>query len=79
LAIPYFAVELKGYGQRKIDVVKELRAITGLPLKKIKERFEAVPVSVKHCESLKEADMIKSRLEDRGAKANVNLYDSYFI
>jgi len=77
LAIPYFAVELKGYGQRKIDVVQELRAITGLPLKKIKERFEAVPVSVKHCESLREADMIKSRLEGRGAEANVNLYDSY--
>ena len=60
VATPDFNVKLKGYGQRKIDVLKEIRAITGLPLKKIKERFEAVPVSLTNCHSLKESAMIKS-------------------
>ena len=48
-------------------------ATTGLPREIIKKKFEAVPVLLTTRGSLKEADMIKSGLEGRGAKVNVDV------
>ena len=66
-------MELEGYDPRKLDVVKEIMATTGLPRERIKKELEAVPVLLTTRGSLKEADMIKSRLEGRGAKVNVDV------
>jgi ribosomal protein L7/L12 len=72
---PCFNVELEGYGPRKLAVMKEVMAITSMPRERIKKKLDAVPVSLMTCQSMKEAEMIKSRLEGRGAKVNVALGD----
>ena len=58
-------------GANKINVIKEVRAITGLGLKEAKDLVEAAPKAVKEGISKGEADDIKKKLEDAGAKVDV--------
>ncbi len=62
-----FDVVLTGFGERKINVIKEVRAITGLGLKEAKDLVEGVPKPVKEGAAKDEADEIKSKLEEAGA------------
>ena len=62
-----FTVILKAAGDKKINVIKEVRAITGLGLKEAKELVEAGDKSVKEDISKDEAEEIKKKLEDAGA------------
>ena len=62
-----FDVVLTGFGEKKINVIKEVRAITGLGLKEAKDLVEGVPKPVKEGATKDEADEIKSKLEEAGA------------
>ena len=62
-----FDVVLTGLGEKKINVIKEVRAITGLGLKEAKDLVEGVPKPVKEGAAKDEADEIKSKLEEAGA------------
>ena len=66
-----FAVILKSGGDKKINVIKEVRAITGLGLKEAKDLVEAAPKEVKADVSKDEAEKIKKQLEDAGAKVEL--------
>lgn len=66
-----FDVILAEAGPNKINVIKEVRAITGLGLKEAKDLVEAAPKAVKEAISKGEAEDIKKKLEDAGAKVNV--------
>ncbi|MGO4569920.1 50S ribosomal protein L7/L12 [Rhizobium sp. 2YAF20] len=66
-----FDVILSDVGANKINVIKEVRAITGLGLKEAKDLVEAAPKAVKEGVSKAEAADIKKKLEDAGAKADV--------
>ena len=66
-----FDVILAEAGANKINVIKEVRAITGLGLKEAKDLVEAAPKAVKEGISKGEADDIKKKLEDAGAKVDV--------
>ena len=66
-----FDVILAEAGANKINVIKEVRAITGLGLKEAKDLVEAAPKAVKEAISKGEADDIKKKLEDAGAKVEV--------
>ena len=66
-----FDVILADVGANKINVIKEVRAITGLGLKEAKDLVEAAPKAVKEGVSKGEADDIKKKLEDAGAKVDV--------
>src|SRR6201997_5375055 len=66
-----FTVILAAIGAKKIEVIKEVRAMTGLGLKEAKDLVEAAPKSVKEGVSKAEAADIKKKLEDAGAKADV--------
>jgi large subunit ribosomal protein L7/L12 len=66
-----FDVILSDIGANKINVIKEVRAITGLGLKEAKDLVEAAPKAVKEGVSKAEAADIKKKLEDAGAKAEV--------
>jgi large subunit ribosomal protein L7/L12 len=66
-----FDVILSDIGANKINVIKEVRAITGLGLKEAKDLVEAAPKAVKEGVSKAEAADIKKKLEDAGAKADV--------
>ena len=66
-----FDVILTDAGANKINVIKEVRAITGLGLKEAKDLVEAAPKAVKDGVSKAEAADIKKKLEDAGAKADV--------
>ena len=66
-----FDVVLADVGANKINVIKEVRAITGLGLKEAKDLVEAAPKAVKEGISKGEADDIKKKLEDAGAKVDV--------
>ncbi|EJL55757.1 MULTISPECIES: 50S ribosomal protein L7/L12 [Rhizobium] len=66
-----FDVILADAGANKINVIKEVRAITGLGLKEAKDLVEAAPKAVKEGVSKAEAADIKKKLEDAGAKADV--------
>ena len=63
-----FDVILKSAGDKKINVIKEVRAITGLGLKEAKELVEAGGKAVKEGVSKDEAEEIKKKLEEAGAK-----------
>ena len=60
-------VILAAFGEKKINVIKEVRAITQLGLKEAKELVEGAPKSVKEGVSKEEAEEIKKKLEDAGA------------
>jgi large subunit ribosomal protein L7/L12 len=62
-----FTVVLTGIGDKKIQVIKEVRAITGLGLKEAKELVEKAPTEVKEGLSKEEAEQIKAKLEEVGA------------
>ena len=66
-----FDVILNGFGSSKINVIKEVRAITGLGLKEAKVLVDSSPVPVKEGASKEEADEIKTRLEAAGAEIEV--------
>ncbi len=62
-----FSVILAGAGEKKIQVIKEVRAITGLGLKEAKDLVDGAPKPVKEGVSKAEADEIKKKLVDAGA------------
>ncbi|MFM9974381.1 MAG: 50S ribosomal protein L7/L12 [Beijerinckiaceae bacterium] len=66
-----FNVELTAIGDKKIEVIKEVRAITGLGLKEAKDLVEAAPKMVKEAVSKDEAEKLKKALEAAGAKVTV--------
>ena len=66
-----FNVVLAEAGANKINVIKEVRAITGLGLKEAKDLVESAPKPVKEGVSKEEADKIKKLLEGAGAKVEV--------
>jgi large subunit ribosomal protein L7/L12 len=66
-----FTVILKAGGDKKINVIKEVRAITGLGLKEAKDLVEGAPKPVKEAVSKAEAADLKKKLEDAGAKVDV--------
>ncbi|MBA8882115.1 50S ribosomal protein L7/L12 [Phyllobacterium myrsinacearum] len=66
-----FDVVLTEAGANKINVIKEVRAITGLGLKEAKDLVEAAPKAVKEAATKDEADKIKAQLEAAGAKVEL--------
>ena len=66
-----FTVVLAAAGEKKIEVIKEVRAITGLGLKAAKDLVEGAPKPVKESVSKEEADKIKAQLEKAGAKVEL--------
>src|SRR3981189_3051549 len=63
-----FTVMLTAAGDKKIEVIKEVRAITGLGLKEAKDLVEGAPKAVKEGVNKEEADKMKATLEKAGAK-----------
>ena len=63
-----FTVELKDAGANKINVIKVVREVTGLGLKEAKDLVEGAPKAVKEGVSKAEAEELKKKLEDAGAK-----------
>ncbi|MEK9679076.1 MAG: 50S ribosomal protein L7/L12 [Rhodospirillaceae bacterium] len=66
-----FDVVLTAAGDKKINVIKEVRAITGLGLKEAKDMVEGAPQTVKEGASKEEADEIKAKLEEAGASVEL--------
>ena len=66
-----FDVVLTAAGASKINVIKEVRAITGLGLKEAKDLVESAPKAVKEGVAKDEADEIKGKLEEAGATVEV--------
>ena len=66
-----FDVILASFGDNKIGVIKEVRAITGLGLKEAKDLVEGAPKALKEGVAKDEADKIKEQLEKAGAKVEV--------
>lgn len=67
-----FTVVLEAAGDKKINVIKEIRGITGLGLKEAKDLVEGAPKVVKENVSKDEADKIKKLLEENGATVKVS-------
>ena len=66
-----FTVVLAGAGEKKIEVIKEVRALTGLGLKEAKDLVEGAPKPVKEGVNKEEADKLKAQLEKAGAKVEL--------
>ena len=66
-----FTVILSAIGDKKIEVIKEVRAITGLGLKEAKDLVEAAPKAIKESVSKDEANKIKEQIEKVGAKVEI--------
>ncbi len=66
-----FDVILKSFGSQKIQVIKVVRAVTGLGLKEAKDLVEGVPKPVKEAVPKQEAEDIKAKLEEVGAEVEV--------
>ena len=66
-----FDVILTGFGDKKLNVIKAVREITGLGLKEAKDMVEGCPKAVKEGVSKDEADKIKATLEEAGATVEV--------
>ena len=66
-----FDVILTSFGEKKINVIKEVRAITGLGLKEAKDLVEGAPKPVKEGTSKNEAEEIKKKLEEVGASVEL--------
>jgi len=62
-----FDIILKSFGEKKINVIKEVRAITTLGLKEAKDLVESAPTEIKEGVKKDEAEEIKKKLEDAGA------------
>jgi large subunit ribosomal protein L7/L12 len=66
-----FTVVLTAAGEKKIEVIKEVRALTGLGLKEAKDLVEGAPKPVKEGVSKDEAEKVKAQLEKAGAKVEL--------
>lgn len=66
-----FNVIMTSFGDNKVNVIKVIRAVTGLGLKEAKDMVESVPATVKEAISKDEAAAIKKQLEEAGAKVEV--------
>lgn len=66
-----FDVVLTAHGDKKIQVIKEVRAITGLGLKEAKDLVEGVPKAVKEGVAKDEAEKLKAQLEEAGAQVEI--------
>lgn len=66
-----FSVVMTSFGDNKINVIKAIRAITGLGLKEAKDMVEGAPVNVKEGVNKEEADQVKAQLEEAGATIEV--------
>jgi large subunit ribosomal protein L7/L12 len=66
-----FTVVLASAGEKKIEVIKEVRALTGLGLKEAKDLVEGAPKTIKEGAAKDEADKIKATLEKVGAKVEL--------
>src|SRR4030088_3187063 len=66
-----FTVMLIAAGDKKIEVIKEVRALTGLGLKEAKDLVEAAPKAVKEGVNKDEAEKVKAQLEKAGAKVEL--------
>lgn len=66
-----FDVILTAAGDKKINVIKEVRAVTGLGLKEAKDLVEAAPKAVKEKTTKEDADKIKAQLEEAGATVEI--------
>jgi large subunit ribosomal protein L7/L12 len=66
-----FTVVLAAAGDKKIEVIKEVRTITGLGLKEAKDLVESAPKPVKEGASKEEAEKLKAQLEKAGAKVEL--------
>ena len=66
-----FTVILDSFGENKVGVIKVVREVTGLGLKEAKDLVEAVPGTIKEGLSKKEAEDLKKKLEEAGAKVNL--------
>ncbi len=66
-----FDVILTSMGEKKINVIKEVRGITGLGLKEAKEAVESAPKAIKEGVSKEEAEEVKKKLEEAGASAEL--------
>ena len=62
-----FDVVLASFGEKKVGVIKAVRAITGLGLKEAKDMVESAPTTVKEAASKTEAEELKKQLEEAGA------------
>ena len=66
-----FTVVLKAFGEKKVEVIKAVRAITGLGLKEAKDLVEGAPQTVKEAVSKADAEKMKKDLEAAGASVEV--------
>ncbi len=66
-----FTVILTAFGDKKINVIKEVRAVTSLGLKEAKDLVEAAPKPVKEGVSKQEAEKVKTQLESAGASVEI--------
>ena len=66
-----FDVVLTSAGDKKINVIKVVRAITGLGLKEAKEKVDGAPSIIKEAASKEDAESIKAQLEEAGAKVTL--------
>ncbi len=66
-----FTIFLSSAGDKKINVIKEVRAITGLGLKEAKDLVEAAPKEIKKAVPKKDAEEVKKKLEAAGAKVEL--------
>ena len=66
-----FTVMLMAAGEKKIEVIKEVRALTGLGLKEAKDLVEGAPKNVKEGVTKEEAEKVKAQLEKAGAKVEL--------
>ena len=66
-----FTVVLTAVGEKKIEVIKEVRALTGLGLKEAKDLVEGAPKPVKEGVNKEEAEKVKAQLEKAGAKVEL--------
>jgi len=66
-----FDAVMTSFGENKIAIIKEVRAITGLGLKEAKELVEGVPSKIREGVSKEEAEEVKKKLEGAGAKVDV--------
>lgn len=66
-----FDVILTSFGEKKINVIKEVRSITGLGLKEAKEAVESAPKAIREGVSKEEAEEVKKKLEEAGASVEI--------
>ena len=66
-----FTVQLTAYGDKKIQVIKVVRELTGLGLKEAKDLVESAPVAVKEGLSKEESEAAKAKLEEVGATVDI--------